>query len=64
MRNSDMADCVRNAHFLPGTNATKQQNDFSAMAENDFLDFKANLREFCDHSYFRDLTNNQRRLRK
>ena len=51
------------AQLLPGTNARKQ-NDFSAMAENDLLDFKANWREFCDHSYFRDLTSNQGRLRK
>ena len=40
-----------------------------AMAEkkkmvHDLLDFKANWREFCDHSYFRDLTSNQIRLRK
>ena len=52
------------AHFLSGTNARKQQNDFSAMAENDLLDFNANWGELCDHSYFRDLTSNQRRLRK
>ena len=38
-------------------------NDFSAMAENDLLDFKGKWREFCDHSYFRDLTSNQRRLK-
>ena len=30
----------------------------------DLLDFKANWREFCDHSYLRDLASNQRRLRK
>ena len=52
------------AQFLPGTNATKQRNDFLAMAENDLLDFKANWREFCYHFYFRDLTSNQRRLGK
>ena len=28
------------------------------------LDFKANWREFYDHSYFRDLTSNRRRLGK
>ena len=28
------------------------------------LGFKANWREFYDHSYFRDLTSNQRRLGK
>ena len=28
------------------------------------LDFIANWREFYDHSYFRDLTSNQRRLEK
>ena len=65
MRNSNMADYVRDSALpLPGTNARKQQNDFSAMAENDLLEFKANWREFCDRSYFRDLTSNQRRLRK
>ena len=50
-------------------NAHVQQNELSAVADakkmvHDLLDFKANWREFCDHSYFRDLTSNQRRLRK
>ena len=54
------------AQFLP---CTKQQNELSAMAEkkkmvHDQLYFKASWRECCDHSYFRDLTSNQRRLRK
>ena len=45
-------------------NAHAQQNELSAMTEtkkmvHDLLDFKANWREFCDHSYFRDLTSNQ-----
>ena len=31
---------------------------------HDLLDFKANWREFCDHSYFIDLTSNQTRLQK
>ena len=48
-------------------NAHVQQNDLSAMAGekkmvHDLLDFKASLREFCDHSYFRDLTGDKRRL--
>ena len=51
-------------NLRPLTKTTEQQNDLSAMAENNLLDFKANWREFCDHSYFRDLTSNQRRLRK
>ena len=36
----------------------------STMTKNDLLDFKADWRKFCDHSYFRDLTSDQRRLRK
>ena len=44
---------------------TAQQNNLSVMADSlhDLFDFKANWREFCDHSYFRDLTSNQRQLR-
>ena len=50
-------------------NAHVQQNELLAMAEtkkmvHDLLDFKANWREVYNHSYFRDLTINQRRLRK
>ena len=44
-----------------------QHYELSVMAETKkmvqvLLDFKANWREFYDHSYFRDLTSNQRRL--
>ena len=50
-------------------NAHAQQNELLAMAEtkkavHDLLDFRANWREVFDHSYFRDLTSNQRQLRK
>ena len=43
--------------------------NFLAMAEtkkmvHDLPDFKANWREVYDHSYIKDLTSNQRRLRK
>ena len=48
-----------------------QHYELSAMAETKKMvqvlpDFKANWREFYDHSYFRDLTrpSNQRRLGK
>ena len=44
--------------------APMQENSNSVMTENDLLDLKANWRKFCEHSYFRDLTSNQRRLRK
>ena len=50
-------------------NGHAQQNELSAMAEtknmvHDLLDFKASWREFCDHSYLRDSTSNQRQPRK
>ena len=46
-----------------------QHYELSVMAETKkmvqvLLDFKASWREFYDHSYFRDLTSNQRRLGK
>ena len=46
-----------------------QQYELSVMAKTKkmvqvLLDFIANWREFYDHSYFRDLTSNQRRLEK
>ena len=66
-----MADYVRDC-AVPALHQCKkkpQQNELSAMAEkkkmvHGLLDFKANWREFCDHSYFRDWTSYQRRLRK
>ena len=46
-----------------------QQYELSVMAKTKkmvqvLLDFIVNWREFYDHSYFRDLTSNQRRLEK
>ena len=46
-----------------------QQYELSVMAKTKkmvqvLLDFIANWREFYDHSYFRDLTSNQRQLEK
>ena len=57
MRNPDMADYFRDS-ALPAWHQCRRTAN-SAMTENDLLDLKANWK-FCDHSYFRDLTGNQR----
>ena len=61
------AFCLHTSVSRPDDHA--QHNELSAIAETmkmvkDLLDFKANWKEFYDHSYFRDLISNQRRIRK
>ena len=51
------------------TDGHAQQYELSVMAKTKkmvqvLLDFIVNWREFYDHSFFRDLTSNQRRLEK